>query len=111
MAIIMRHQRFLGRTVGAFALGAVAGSVLALLCAPASGRITRRRIGLKVKALQSTAARRLQWTRSQLVKQARQLRAVAAEKVGETREWVMDRLPLANGNGRHSANHRTTHSA
>lgn len=109
MAMIARRPRYLGRTLGAFAIGAAAGSVLALLYAPASGKMTRRRIGLKVKAFRCATAKQLQRTRVQLLKQAKQFREATVEKVGQTREWVMERLPLTPS--RHTTNHRPVHPA
>lgn len=97
MAMNPRRDGF-GRTLGVFALGATMGSIIALLYAPASGDVTRRRIRTKFQRVQT-----------QLAKQARQLREAAVERVGQTREWVMERLPIANG--RHPANHRPAHSS
>ena len=108
MATNSRRGGF-GRTVGALALGATAGSLLAFLYAPVSGPVIRRRIRRQVRVFQNTAARQLQRTRVQLIKQARQLRTAAAERVGETREWMLERLPV--GNGRHPVNHRAAHPA
>ena len=108
MAMNPRRGGF-GRALGAFVLGATTGSIAALLYAPASGEVTRRRIRTKIRVLQTTTAREFQRTQARLAKQARQLRAAAVERVGQTREWVMERLPLANG--RHPANHRAAHSA
>lgn len=108
MAMNPRRGGF-ARALGAFVLGAAAGSLTALLYAPASGEMTRRRIRTKVRALQTTATREFQRTQARLAKQARQLREAAVERVGQTREWVMERLPIRNG--RHPANHRAVHSA
>lgn len=108
MAIIVRRPRHVARTVGAFTFGAAAGSLLALLYAPASGKVTRRRLGLQLRTFKTSTAKQLQRTRARLLKQAKQLRAATVEKVGQTREWVMERLPSSNG--RHS-NHRVARSA
>ena len=102
----------IGRTIGTFALGATVGSLLALFYAPVSGQVARRRIRRQFQVFQSTATRQLQRTRVRLLKQARELRAAAVERVGQTREWVLERLPAANG--RHPTNHhriaRAAHS-
>ena len=108
MAMNPRRGGF-ARALGAFVLGATTGSIMALLYAPVSGDVTRRRIRTKVRVLQTTAARELQRTQVRLAKQARQLRAAAVERVGQTREWVRERLPVTNG--RHPVNHRAAHSA
>ncbi|MBI4340817.1 MAG: YtxH domain-containing protein, partial [Candidatus Omnitrophica bacterium] len=50
----MKEQRRRGgflRTVAAFGLGATAGSIVALLYAPASGKITRRRLAMRAQVL------------------------------------------------------------
>lgn len=90
----------LGRTAGAFALGAAAGSILALLYAPASGRATRRRIGLKVRTLKASTVRQVKQAKKLLIKKAGSLRDVAAEKLSSTRKWIAQNVP--NGNGKHS---------
>lgn len=109
MGDIRRRQGF-GRAVGAFTLGAAAGSVLALLYAPASGQMTRRRIGMRVKALEHVAGRRVQQAQRVLARRVRRLRSVAAGRVGDTREWLAEHL--AAGNGRHPATqHRTARAA
>ena len=80
------------RTATAFTLGAALGSVAALLYAPASGAVTRRRLALRVKNLQRTAARRIGQTGR-----------ILASKAGDVREaargWIVDHMP--HGNGRH----------
>ncbi len=84
-----RRLKEAGQAAGVFALGAAVGSILALLYAPASGKVTRKRIGNKVKQTQKL-----------LAKKATNLREAATEKFGETREWLMERV--SNGNGKHS---------
>ncbi len=83
----------------AFALGTTVGSIVALLCAPASGQVTRRRIALKVRHLQREAARRLGRTQRVLATRALQVREAATE-------WIADRFPHRNGNGRHAIRRR-----
>ena len=81
-----RRQSGIGRAIGAFTLGAAAGSVLALLYAPASGKVTRKRIAMKLRTFKQTAAHRLG-----------DLREVATEKVSDARRWVLDRISSSNG--------------
>lgn len=80
-----------GKTAGAFALGAAAGSTLALLYAPTSGRVTRKKIGQGVSRAQKVLARK-----AELLKDA------ATEKLTDTKEWLVTRI----GNGRHPAPRR-----
>ena len=61
-------------TVGALVVGAAAGYVAGVLCAPASGRETRRRL-----------ARRLE-------REAEDIACTARERFNETREAVSDAL-------------------
>ena len=90
------------RTVGIFALGAAAGSIVALLFAPASGKVTRRRIALKVRALRQQTAR-------QLVRTRRLLAQATSERIHDAREWMAEHLP--NGNGKHLVRQRATRHA
>ena len=97
-----------GQTVGAFALGATAGSIIALLYAPASGRATRKRIGLKFRTLERSTGRQLLKAKKLLAKKAENLREAASEKLGNTREWLVERV---GGNGKHSLSRRVVHHA
>ena len=81
------------RTVAAFAIGATAGSIVALLYAPASGKLTRRRIGLKMRQFRTATGRRLVQTRQALVRQAGHVQKAATG-------WIADHLPHET-NGRH----------
>ena len=78
------------KTVGLFTLGAAIGSMAALLCAPASGRVTRRRINLRLRTLKRETTRQI----GQSIKQAQ--------------TWVLQRV--SNGNGRR-VHHPTLHHA
>ena len=89
----------LGKMAGAFALGATAGSTAALLLAPASGQVTRRRLASKFRSAERSASRQFQQGRKLLAKKAGLLKSAAAEKIGDTREWLLERMP--NGNGKH----------
>ncbi len=89
----------LGRNAGWVALGAAAGSAAALLCAPASGKATRKRIASEFRAMRRSTARQLNQTKRMLVKKARTLRGSASEKLEDTRDWLLERV--AAGNGKH----------
>lgn len=89
----------LGQVAGAFALGATAGSVAALLLAPTSGKISRKRLASKFRTMGRSATRGLQQSQKLLAKKAVLLKDAAVERLGETREWLMERIP--NGNGKH----------
>ena len=97
----MKEQRRRGgafRTVTAFGLRAAAGSIIALLYAPASGRVTRRRLAMRAQNLRRAAVRRIGQTQK-----------VLACKAGEVREaagtWIAEHMPRTNGNGRHRVTH------
>ena len=90
------------RTVASFTLGAVAGTIGTLLYAPASGRVTRRRLALKARQLQRQAFRRLGETKRVLANQAVQVREAATE-------WITEHVP--HGNGRHPIRRRTIRHA
>lgn len=92
-----------GRVLGAFVIGATAGSVLALLFAPASGRVTRKRIGLKLRAIQRDATRHLGHTQRLLARKAETLRVAASRKLSNAREWVAEHV--ANGHPRRPVHH------
>ena len=81
------------RTGVAFAFGAAAGSIVALLYAPASGQVTRRRLPMKVSALKRNAAKRLSRTQRELALRAEHVREAATE-------WISEHVPHRNGNGR-----------
>lgn len=97
----------LGRNAGLFALGAAAGSVLALLFAPASGSVTRKRIGYKIRGMGRSTVRQLSRTQRVLAKKAGALKNAASEKLEDTREWLLERV--ASGNGKHHALPRRAH--
>ena len=78
------------RTIVAFSAGAAIGSVVALLYAPASGEVTRRRLALKVRNLRRTAARRLGETQRAFAKRAGQVREAASG-------WIAEHRPYGNG--------------
>lgn len=83
-----------GRALAAFALGATAGGILALLFAPASGRVTRKRLAQGVRKLQRVGLRKIG-----------QATHVLAAKVGDAKEaateWINEHV-----NGKHAVRHR-----
>lgn len=99
-----------GRIVGAFVLGATAGSVLALLFAPASGRVTRKRIGMKLRSFQRETSRRLGHAQRLLARKAETLRDAAGEGISHAREWVAGHV-AANGHERRSTRRRALRHA
>ena len=89
----MKEQRRTGRafqTVATFGLGAAMGSIIALLYAPASGAVTRRRLAMKARNLQRNAIRQLGQTKRVLVSKAADVREAATE-------WIAEHVPHANG--------------
>ncbi len=97
-------RKQLGQAFGAFALGAAIGSTVALLYAPASGNVTRKRIGMKFRTMKNQTARGIKQAGKFLAKKAGDLKEVAGEKLGQTREWLVERA--SNGNGRRLVRHR-----
>ena len=89
------------RTVGIFALGAALGSIFALLYAPASGEVTRKRLIMKARNLKRAVTRRLGQTGRVLTAQAQHVREAATE-------WIAERV--GQRNGRHTVR-RTRHLA
>ena len=97
----------LGKAAEAFTLGAAAGSLLAILFAPVSGRVARKRIGLKFRSLEQSTARQLRQTKKLLAKKADLLREAATEKLGNTKDWLVHRLGPSNG--KRPAHQRVVH--
>jgi len=95
----MKRSRVIAvaQTAGTFTLGALAGSFLGILFAPASGRTTRKWIGMKVKTLEHQTARKIKQTRRILARKAEGLREGALEKLGQTRDWLVERVNSTNG--------------
>ncbi|MBI3311996.1 MAG: YtxH domain-containing protein [Candidatus Omnitrophica bacterium] len=94
-----------GTTVGSFALGAAAGSAAALLLAPASGKVLRKRMGLKLKSIERTAEQKLVRARKLLARKAGAFRETAAERLEDSREWLIHRV----GNHRQPIPRRVAH--
>ena len=80
----------IARGVGLFVLGATVGSITALLCAPASGRVTRRQIALKLRTLKRQTGREL------------------GQRIKYAKVWVTEHMP--NGHNRR-ANRPAIHHA
>lgn len=95
----MAKNRFLlGQAAGLVALGAAAGSALALLFAPTSGRMLRKKLGGKARNLSRATTRQIQQAKRLLAKKAGLLRHAATDKLEDTREWFSDRvIPSPNG--------------
>lgn len=91
-----------GRTVAAFALGATLGSVTALLFAPASGEVTRKRLIMKAKTARRAVGRKLQRAQRVLAD-----RAVLAREAAT--DWISEHIP--NGHGRRPARRRVLRHA
>lgn len=101
----------LGRSAGFFALGAAAGSAIALLFAPTSGRVLRKKLAGRARNLGRSTNRQIQQAKRMLLKRAGSLQRTAADKLEDTREWIVERM-APNGNGkRHGLPRRTAHHA
>ena len=89
------------RTVAAFAFGAAAGGIVALLYAPASGKVTRQRLAMRVRRIRQLAGRRIVQTRDVLARQAGRMQQAATG-------WISDHLPHES-NG-HRSRRRVRHA-
>ena len=96
------------KTAGAFALGAGIGSVVALLFAPASGIVTRRRIAYKLQNLKRSTVKQLKQTRRVLIAKADDAREAAVEQLGHARQWITTRM--TNGHGKQNRRHTVRHA-
>lgn len=90
------------RTVGSFALGATVGSIIALLYAPVSGQVTRKRLAMKARSLQRSLGRKLNRTQRALATKAGKVREAATQ-------WIAGHV--ARGNGRQPIRPRTVRHA
>ena len=92
-----------GQAVLAFSLGAAAGSIIALLYAPASGQVTRRRLVLKVRDAQRKVTRKFG--------EAKKVIACKAEQVRESAtDWIAEHVPH-NGHARRTPRRRVLRHA
>ena len=93
------------RTAGVFALGAALGSIIALLYAPASGEVTRRRLVLKARNMRRAVVRRLGQTGRAISTRATVVRDAAGE-------WLAEHMGQRNGhrNGRTLRRHQIRHA-
>lgn len=96
------------RMFGMFALGATAGSIVALLYAPASGQVTRRRIGMKFRGLQQATGRKLGQAQRLLARKAQRLQRTAVRKLHDAREWVNEHV--ANGHAKRAGRRALQHA-
>ena len=96
------------RIFGAFALGATAGSLVALLYAPASGRVTRQRIGMQFRALQHTTGRKLGQAQRLLARKAQRLQRTAVRKLHAARIWMTEHV--ANGHAKRAGRRALQHA-
>ena len=97
-----RQPRHMLRTVATFAIGATVGSLIALFYAPASGKVTRRRLAMRVRGLQRATVRRIEQTQRALARRAENVREAASE-------WFAGHT--AQANGRHPVSHRVRRHA
>ena len=97
-----RRGKGLVQAAASFVLGTLAGGIVTLLYAPASGPVTRRRLLMKARGLQRTAVQRLGRAQRALATKAERVREAAAG-------WVTDRFPARNG--RHPIRHRVIRHA
>ena len=97
------------RAFGFFALGAATGGIFALLYAPASGRVTRRRIGLRLRAVQRTTIRQIGQARKVLARKAVYLREAATERLADAGQWVAGHVTNGHSNARRQARQRVAH--
>lgn len=89
------------RTVATFGLGAALGSLIALLYAPASGQVTRKRLAMKAREFKRTMGRRLGQTQRVLATRAEHVKEAATE-------WIAEHIPHTNG--RHLRHRPTRHA-
>lgn len=83
----------------AFALGVMAGGVTGLLCAPTSGKATRRRLQLKAQSLRRKAQGEILAFKRETAHKAEELR-------DHTTEWIAEHVHVSNGNGKRPVRHR-----
>ena len=69
-----------GQNLGLFTLGAAVGSAVALLFAPASGPVIRRKIGSQLRL-----AKRV------VMKKASRIGQLAKAQIGQSRDWLVRR--------------------
>ena len=100
----IRRRYGVVRAIGLFTLGAATGGIITLLFAPASGRVTRRRIALKMRAMQRESVRQLGRAQRLLSRKADDLREATTAKLSDAREWVVDHV--ANGKHHRPVRHR-----
>ena len=96
------------KTAGVFALGAGIGSIVALLFAPASGKVTRRKIGYKLQAMRRSTVKQLKQTRRVLIAKADDAREAASQQLNHARAWITTRM--TNGHGKSNRRRALRHA-
>lgn len=92
-----------GRTIAAFALGATLGSITALLFAPASGPVTRKRLLMKAKTARRQMGRKIQLAQRDVAHKAVLAREAATE-------WINEHVHTPNGHGRRPVRRQLRHA-
>ena len=77
-----RPQMGIFRTIMAFGIGATVGSIAGLLFAPASGKVTRKKLGMRLREVRRVAGGKLN------------------KSITQARTWVLAHVPNGNGHGR-----------
>lgn len=96
----MKEQRRRGgaiRTMATIGLAGGVGYLFGILFAPASGKVTRRRLAMKAQALRKATVRRIGQTQKVLACKATEVREAATT-------WLSEHV-AHNGNGRRRAVH------
>ena len=88
----------------AFILGAAAGGLTALLCAPTSGRIARRRLAMRAQGIRRRTSQQLIALRRETAQKAEQLR-------GQATDWLSEYVHTPNGHAKRPVRHRVTRHA
>lgn len=101
----MKERRRRGGTLQTLATACLAGAggyVLGILFAPASGKITRKRLVMRAHNLQRSLNRRIGRTTRVLATKAEFVKDAATE-------WIAEHVP--HGNGRHLVRRRPARAA
>lgn len=103
------HRRGYARTAGTFLLGAAVGSIAAVLTAPASGEVTRRRLLLRARNAERALARKLGRARTVLIRRAERTRNAANHWI--TEHVMNGQAKRTNGHGRRPVRRRVAQHA
>ena len=101
------RRRGYAKATASFLLGAVVGSIAAILTAPASGPVTRRRLLLRVRTAERKIARRFGRAKTELMHRVENTRDAA-------NEWIAGHMANSharrtNGHGRRPLRRRVAH--